>query len=449
MKNNDYVVYLHKTKEGLVFYVGHGKIARAYKLERSRRSGEGTYRGKSYSNFVESINYQYDVEIFKDSLSKEDAIKLEIELYDKYKQQLVNHNKPCEERIMSLDMFEKFLYYDPSSKSGLRWKVNTGKARSDSEAGCLRSSDNYYQVRVQGKVFLAHRIILVLFGQKVQGKVVDHIDGNPTNNSVENLRVVSQKENMNRRMVKPSGKSGRVGVSLVENGKRFNAVWVEDCKIRIKSFSVGKYGYDLARRLASNYRQLKEIEHGITVNRTSKTKLKIKGTNMLNNKLTLAIAKLVQSSQLFNEMAGKDSNFSKDAIYNQIRLINEEVLEMNTAFSNNDSVELLDAVLDIMVVLTGLAQQLVAAGVDFDAAANMVAENNLSKFTKNVDVANKTVKELTKNGVICRVEFNEKHGMYLVKNSQEKICKPITFESVNLKECVPANLIIHGFTKEQ
>lgn len=162
-----------------------------------------------------------------------------------------------------------------------------------------------------------------------------------------------------------------------------------------------------------------------------------------------AIADLAAASITFNNIAGKGGNFSKEAIDNQIELINEEVKELNDAFTANDAVELLDAVIDIYVVLTGLAQQLQSAGMLVGTAAELVAENNLSKFPKELMVAEATVVDYKTKGINTTIDFNHEHGVYVIKDTASKVRKPVTFKSVDLTECVPAGLIINGFIKEQ
>ncbi|MGL5583294.1 MAG: HNH endonuclease signature motif containing protein [Cetobacterium sp.] len=92
------------------------------------------------------------------------------------------------------------LYYDPSSKSCLRW------CKNHKEAGYLDNT-GYYRVSVKGRKYQAHRLVLHLEkGFDLKDKLfVDHIDRNRENNLVENLRVVTQQENnINRALPKPS-----------------------------------------------------------------------------------------------------------------------------------------------------------------------------------------------------------------------------------------------------
>lgn len=79
--------------------------------------------------------------------------------------------------------------------------------------------DNCYKlVRVAGKMRLAHRIVLGAFTGGIRDNmVVDHIDGDKSNNKIGNLRWVTVKENVHN--VKNSGKCGmpKVNEWLIDN----------------------------------------------------------------------------------------------------------------------------------------------------------------------------------------------------------------------------------------
>jgi hypothetical protein len=67
------VVYLHRKKtDNSVFYVGMGNLKRAYSKQRNR-----------WWNIIVQ-KHDYIVEIYKDSLTREEAFELEIELINKY-----------------------------------------------------------------------------------------------------------------------------------------------------------------------------------------------------------------------------------------------------------------------------------------------------------------------------------------------------------------------------
>jgi hypothetical protein len=76
-----------------------------------------------------------------------------------------------------------------------------------------KTNKGYLNVGIQGKSYQVHRLILFAFkGFPTDNKVCDHIDRNPLNNNIENLRWVTQQENTLNRKV--WGKSKFKGVSL-------------------------------------------------------------------------------------------------------------------------------------------------------------------------------------------------------------------------------------------
>lgn len=63
----------------------------------------------------------------------------------------------------------------------------------------LRFAGSY---NLQGKHFLVHRAVWESFNGIIpEGYDIDHIDGNPTNNALDNLEMVTHKENIHRRNI--------------------------------------------------------------------------------------------------------------------------------------------------------------------------------------------------------------------------------------------------------
>jgi hypothetical protein len=61
-------------------------------------------------------------------------------------------------------------------------------------AGCL-DTNGYYKIRINKKMYGTHRIIFA-WHHGFFPKQIDHIDRNPANNKIENLREASPAENM-------------------------------------------------------------------------------------------------------------------------------------------------------------------------------------------------------------------------------------------------------------
>jgi hypothetical protein len=153
------------------------------------------------------IIHRLSVEIVSEGLSKDEAIDQETELYYKYKDNgfLVNRFKPAKTKVILFDVVDKILYYDPTSPTGLRWKVdivsgryqNICKIKKGDVAGSIKST-GYCETKIRDSLYKNHRIVWVLNSKKdlIQNKVVHHLDGNPTNNVIENLQLVSHSGNM-------------------------------------------------------------------------------------------------------------------------------------------------------------------------------------------------------------------------------------------------------------
>ena len=59
-----------------------------------------------------------------------------------------------------------------------------------------RKKSGYFGAKVDNKFFFLHKLIWIFHNGKVPvGRLIDHIDRDPSNNSIENLRLSTDKEN--------------------------------------------------------------------------------------------------------------------------------------------------------------------------------------------------------------------------------------------------------------
>lgn len=172
--------------------------------------------------------------------------------------------------------------YDESSRTCLRWKVdrlcgNGNRIKSvvkGQEAGSLDARGEAFTTRFNGKAMKVHNIVVALHNLTVnEGEIVDHLDGDPTNNKIDNLRVVTQVLNSHNRCMQENNTSGQVGVNLWTD-QRGSLFWMARWQVcagrrKEKSFSVSKFGSDVAYQLACDYRKamieaLNKEGHGYT-----------------------------------------------------------------------------------------------------------------------------------------------------------------------------------------
>jgi hypothetical protein len=89
-----------------------------------------------------------------------------------------------------------YLYYCETSPTGLRWKVHrSNRAKKDSVAGS-KDKDGYYQVKLLGKVYKAHRVVWFLHNGGIPaGLEIDHKDRVRDNNKIGNLEPKTHRRN--------------------------------------------------------------------------------------------------------------------------------------------------------------------------------------------------------------------------------------------------------------
>ncbi len=103
-------------------------------------------------------------------------------------------------------------------------------------AGTVRA-DGYVSIRVDGLgPFLGHRLAWLYCNGVWPSKFLDHINGNPSDNSLANLREASPSENSANSRRRKHNRSGFKGV-YCENGKR----WVAQIRFQNKRTRLGRF----------------------------------------------------------------------------------------------------------------------------------------------------------------------------------------------------------------
>ena len=110
------------------------------------------------------------------------------------------------------------------SEGKLIWKAKkSDKVVVGSEAGCVTKKGRCF-IGLDGKNYRTHRLIY-LFHHGYLPDTIDHIDGDPSNNRIENLREATIRENGCNRTKQQNNTSGYKGVYLHKATKK----WVAYC----------------------------------------------------------------------------------------------------------------------------------------------------------------------------------------------------------------------------
>jgi hypothetical protein len=87
------------------------------------------------------------------------------------------------------------------------------RCKINSQVGCCFNKFGYKRVMILSKRYLYHHIIY-FYHYGYLPKMIDHIDGNPKNNAIENLREANATENQYNRKINKNNTSGYKNVYL-------------------------------------------------------------------------------------------------------------------------------------------------------------------------------------------------------------------------------------------
>lgn len=117
---------------------------------------------------------------------------------------------------------KELLQYDKDS-GVFTWKVDrAANVKAGSIAGGI-DSKGYVQIRVSGRLVLAHRLAWAFVHGAWPASHIDHIDRNPRNNSIGNLRLCTHAQNHQNTGVRYDSSSGVTGVSYIKRSKKWLA----------------------------------------------------------------------------------------------------------------------------------------------------------------------------------------------------------------------------------
>lgn len=149
------------------------------------------------------------------------------------------------------ELLHDLLQYNPLTGE-VTWKVGRRGIRAGSRAGSLQTA-GYWQVCIEGRKYLVHRIIWMMMTGSWPEQLVDHKNGIRTDNRWSNLRASTPSLNQQNR-TKAGGRAGLMGVTTISE-KKFRAT----ISVRGRDIHLGMF--DTKEEAHSAYLAAKQIYH--------------------------------------------------------------------------------------------------------------------------------------------------------------------------------------------
>lgn len=148
----------------------------------------------------------------------------------------INMCKTRAKKLPSVSELLEFVKYDPKSPSGLTWiKTKSNRIKIGNVAG-TKTLSGHWSVHMYGVRMLTHRIVYkIKTGEDPD--IIDHIDGNPSNNRIRNLRSVTKSMNSMNRCIDTNNRSGIRGV----HWSNLRTRWVAEIKYLGKRKFIGSF----------------------------------------------------------------------------------------------------------------------------------------------------------------------------------------------------------------
>jgi hypothetical protein len=113
------------------------------------------------------------------------------------------------------------------SEGNFYWRVSKGGVKAGALAGDV-DHKGYHRIMIDRKTYATHRLVFLYVTGEFPAEQVDHIDGNPINNRIENLRQATNAQNRRNVRISKSNKSGYKGVCWNKRSAKWVAVIKKD-----------------------------------------------------------------------------------------------------------------------------------------------------------------------------------------------------------------------------
>lgn len=156
--------------------------------------------------------------------------------------------------MITQEYLKSILYYNLDTGI-FTWKFNKSKrVKAGYSAGWL--CDGYRNIEINNKQYKTHRLAWLYVNGEIPTNLIDHIDGNRSNNKIFNLREATYQTNSENYRTPKTNKSGIKNVSWYKNlNKWVVSISIKKIKKTIGYFDDLEFAELVAIEARNKYRQ--------------------------------------------------------------------------------------------------------------------------------------------------------------------------------------------------
>lgn|SRR5262245_41315889 len=144
-------------------------------------------------------------------------------------------------RTFPIEVVRRLFDYDPNTGL-LFWKVDRyRKIKAGMRAGSTNGTRGIVQIGINKTMWKAHRIAWAHYYGAWPTRDIDHVDRNPANNAIANLRECTMSQNQGNKKKRIDNRSGYKGVYRSNYRKHQNKPWTAEIRIDGKRHHLGRY----------------------------------------------------------------------------------------------------------------------------------------------------------------------------------------------------------------
>ena len=138
--------------------------------------------------------------------------------------------------MLTQERLKELFHYDPEIGT-FTWLVRPCNSMQAGNAAGTYDKNGYLRILYKGKLYMGHWLAWLYVYGKWPDNEIDHINGNPSDNRISNLRDVTRKQNMENKKIYKNNKSGISGINWHKKKQR----WIVRIGHFGKRISVGQF----------------------------------------------------------------------------------------------------------------------------------------------------------------------------------------------------------------